>query len=131
LLLALLVLSAFSPPAQVPIIEISAEAGFDGRFRDGDWLPVDIRVSNAGDAVQGQLVVRPETSGAGISNTYSTPVDLPNGAAQRVTLYVPASGFATQLRVEMMDDNGDVLASATAPLRAAQPLDRVYVVVSQ
>lgn len=131
LALALLVLSAFSPPAQVPVIEISAEAGYDGRFRDGDWLPVNIQVSNEGDPVQGRLVVRPETSGTGIANTYSTPVDLPTGASQNVTLYITANGFATQVRVEMMDDAGTVLAAAPAQLRAAQPLDRLYVVVSQ
>lgn len=131
LALAFLTLAAFSPPAQVPLIELTAEAGFDGRFRDGDWLPVNVRVSNQGDPVQGQLVVRPETSGAGITNTYSTPVDLPTGASQTVTLYVTARSFATQIRVEMMDEQGTVLAAAAAPLRAAQPLDRVYVVVSQ
>ena len=131
LALAFLALAAFSPPAQVPVIQLTAEAGFDGRFRDGDWLPVNVRVSNQGDPVQGQLVVRPETSGAGITNTYSTLVDLPTGAAQNVTLYVAARSFATQVRVEMMDEAGVVLAAAPAPLRAAQPLDRVYLVVSQ
>ena len=131
LALALLLLSAFSPPAQVPVIEISAEAGFDGRFRDGDWLPVQVRISNQGDSARGQLVIRPETSGAGITNTYSTPVDLPAGASQNVTLYITASSFATQVRVEMMDEAGDVLAAAPAALRAVQPLDRIYHVLSQ
>jgi hypothetical protein len=131
LILALFALVAFSPPAQVPVIDISAEAGFNGSFRDGAWLPVFIRISNQGDAATGRLVVRPETSGVGITNTYSTPVDLPSGAAQNITLYVTANSFATQLRVDVLDEAGVVIASAPASLRVAQPLDRVIVTVSQ
>lgn len=131
LILALFALVAFAPPAQVPVIEITAEAGFGGHFRDGAWLPVFVRISNQGDPAIGRLVVRPETSGVGITNTYSTPVDLPTGAAQNITLYVTANSFATQLRVDVLDEAGVVIASAPAALRVAQPLDRVIVAVSQ
>ncbi|MFO7322314.1 MAG: hypothetical protein DIU68_011320 [Chloroflexota bacterium] len=129
--LALMALMAFAPPAQVPVIELSAQAGFDGRFRDGEWLPVMVQARNEGDSVSGRLVVRPETSGAGITNTFSTPVDLPTGAAQSITLYITAQSFASQVRVELIDDQGQVLASETVPIRAAQPKDRIYVVLSQ
>jgi hypothetical protein len=117
--------------AQSPLITLSIEAGFDGRFRDNEWLPIIIAVRNDGDAVEGRLVVRPETSGAGIVNTYSAPVSLPEGADQTVTLYITARSFAQQVRVEMIDQNGAVIGSESANLRAMLPLDRLYVVVTE
>ena len=51
-------------------------------------MPVIIHAGNDGDAVSGRLVVRPETSGSGITNTYSTPITLPSGrAADGVSLH--------------------------------------------
>src|SRR5687768_15347425 len=101
-LLALLLVAGFAPPAQVPVIQLSAEAGFDGRFRDSEWMPIRVRVSNEGDPVSGRVIVRPETSGAGITNTFSAPVNLPTGAEQTLTLYVTARAFASQVRLELI-----------------------------
>lgn len=129
--LLLLSLMAFAPPAQVAVIEMTAQAGFDGRFRDSAWLPVTVQVRNEGDSVSGRLVVRPETSGAGITNTFSAPVDLPTGAAQSITFYITARSFASQARVELIGGDGLVLAAQPVAIRAAQPLDRIYVVLSQ
>lgn len=121
----------FAPPAQAPIITMSVEAGFDGRFRDNEWMPVIVALRNDGDGVSGRLVVRPETSGTGIINTYSAPVALPSGANQTVMFYITARNFAQQIRVDLIDDEGVVIAGETAPVRALLPLDRLYVVVTQ
>src|SRR5262249_27881417 len=104
----LLTLTGFSPPQVEParqqsvnsLVSLSVDAGFDTNFRDNPWLPVIVQVRNDGDPVSGRLVVRPETSRQGISNTYSVPVDLPNGARQTVFMYIPASASATQIRVD-------------------------------
>src|SRR5215207_11208396 len=90
-------LVGFAPLPQVPIITLSARSAFDGRFRDSQWMPIIVNVSNAGDPMTGRLVVRPETSGSGVTNTYRAPVNLPNGAEQTVTLYVTARSFASQI----------------------------------
>jgi hypothetical protein len=131
LVAAALLVMAFAPPAQAPIITMSVDAGFDGHFRDAEWMPVIVEVSNAGDPMQGRLVIRPETSGSGISNTFSAPVNLPTGASQTVTLYVTARSFATQVRVELIDDSGGVIAATPATIRAVQALDQLYVVITQ
>ncbi len=127
----LLLLGGFAPPAQAPIIDLSVRAGYDGRFRESDWLPVVVNVSNQGDPMQGRLVIRPETSGVGITNTFSAPVNLPTGATQTVTLYVTARSFATQIRVELIDDGGVIVAAEPAVIAAIQPMDRLYVVVTE
>lgn len=125
---------AFTPPAlaQTPAtaLTLQAEAGFDGYFRPDAWFPVIVRISNDGGDVRGRLVVRPATSGAALQNAYSTPVDLPAGARQTATLYVTASDGLQQLRVELIDEQGIVVASAPANVRRIGPPDRLSVVIS-
>lgn len=112
-----------------PLVTLAVEAGFDGYFRPEQWMPVQIRVGNDGDDVIGRLVVRPETSGEGITNTFSAPVNLPSGARQSIFLYITARAFASQIRVEMINDAGVVIASQTAAIRAARPQDRLYAAI--
>ncbi len=116
--------------AQAPVITMTMQAGFDGRFRDSEWMPVIVHVTNSGDPIQGALVVRPETSGAGITSTFSAPVDLPAGANQTVTLYVNARAYAAQVRVELIDTAGVIVSAVSAPIRVVNALDWLSVVVS-
>jgi hypothetical protein len=116
--------------AQSPVVTFSIEAGYAGHFRDSEWTPLIIHAANDGDSVSGRLVVRPETSGTGITNTYSTPITLPSGARQTATLYITARSFTTQIRVELIDDNGGVVAQQEAGLTSIQRQDRLNVVIS-
>jgi hypothetical protein len=111
-------------------LTLTVNAGFEGYFRDDGWLPVFAEIVNNGEDLRGQLVVRPSTSGAGIGNIYSTPLELPTGSQQNVTFYVTAAQFVTQLRVELIDERGVVVSSAIAPVRAIQPQDRLAVLVT-
>ncbi len=128
-------LLAFAPArtaaAQSEGLRLQVFPGFDGYFREYDWLPVQVQVTNDGEDVSGRLVIRPETSGDGIPNAYSVPVTLPGGARQTVPLMITARSFATQARVEFIDDDGVVLASQSQPMRAIQPDDRLYVVINE
>jgi hypothetical protein len=129
----LLSLTAFAPlPQNLPnTISLVVEAGFTGYFRDTAWMPIQIRATNDGEDVSGLLVVRPETSGDAITNTYSTPLSLPANARQTAFLYITARAYATQIRVEFIDDNGVVLAAERATVRGIRAQDRLYVVVSE
>jgi hypothetical protein len=130
----LLFILAFTPPAlaQTPVasLTLQAEAGFDGYFRPDSWFPIYVRIANDSGDVRGRLVVRPATSGAALQNAYSTPVDLPAGARQSATLYVTASDGLSQLRVELIDEQGIVVASAPANVRRISPPDRLSVVIT-
>ncbi|MBK8023572.1 MAG: hypothetical protein IPK19_19595 [Chloroflexi bacterium] len=110
-------------------VSLTVQAGFATYFRDSEWLPVTVRLSNEGDAVSGRLVIRPETS-AGVQNTTSTPVSLAAGARQIVTLYISARAVSGQLRVELLD--GDrVIAQQSAPLHVISLYDPLYVVLTE
>lgn len=132
-LVVLLVLaSSFTLPAQAQDnpITLTVSAGFAGYFRDAEWMPVQVRVANTGDAVSGRLVVRPETSGTGITNSFSTAVTLPSGAQQTAFLYITARSFATQIRVELIDDEGTVIAQREAGISSVQAQDRLSIVIT-
>lgn len=141
LLLCVLLLLTFSagntlraaPSAQTlpGTISLVVEAGYDGYFRENQWLPLIIRARNDGVDVAGRLVVRPETSSDAVTNTFSTPVSLPSGAQQTIFLYVTARSFASQLRVELIDANGFVVAAQPASVQAVQPRDSLYVVLTE
>ena len=134
ILVAVLLGTAFPLAAQeslTPVVSLSVEAGYNGLFRENEWTPLKIRVSNEGDGVAGRLVVRPETSGNAFTNTFSTPVNLPTGSRQVVFLYITARGFATQVRVELIDDSGQVIASQETPMRGVTTQDQIHVVLTQ
>lgn len=117
---------------QVPLgqVAMTADAGFDGYFREHSWLPVRVQVENLGSDVRGRLVVRSETSGSAVSSTFSTPVDLPARAQQRVTFQIVATDVATQVRVELLDEDDAVIASAFAPLQRIQMADHLSAVIT-
>ncbi len=131
-LLGLFVAGASGAAAQTDgglqaLVELRVDAGYDGYFREFEWLPVRVRVVNHGPDVSGRLVVRPETSGEAISNTFSAPVVLPQGAQQTIFLYVTARTFADLVRVDLLTDAGAVLGSASDQVRSVRAGDRIAV----
>ncbi len=121
-------ISAAQPTATVTM---RVQAGFDGGFRAEEWTPLLIEISNDGPALNGRLVVRPETNGRALANAYSTPLDLPTGTRKEAFLYVRLRDFARQIVVEFVGEDDQRYAQAAAPLRPIQPRDKVYVVLTQ
>jgi hypothetical protein len=112
------------------LIELEVDVAFDGNFRDEQWFPIQVTVTNNGDPIDGRVIVRPETS-RGVRGSFSVPVDLPTSSRKTDTLYVVAQGITTQVRVELIDNVDElVLASETVGLRVLQPSDQLYVVVT-
>lgn len=132
LLVSLLLLTGFAPPAQQDTaLTLSVSAGYDGLFRENLWFPLLVQVSNDGEDVSGRLVVRPERSGSAFTNTFSTPVEMPSGSRKNVFLYVTARSFASEVRVEFINDAGVTVAEQSAPLRNVLYQDQLHVVLTQ
>ncbi|MBW4439615.1 MAG: hypothetical protein KME04_20940 [Pleurocapsa minor GSE-CHR-MK-17-07R] len=127
-LLLLCALNVAPAAAQTNLVDLTARAGYDGAFRPGAWTPVWVEVANNGDDLSGQIIVRPETSGDGLPNAFSTPITLAGGARQNIPLVITPQSFATQLRVELMDDAGIVRASQTVAIRGLSEADTLYLV---
>ncbi len=128
--LSFLVFSVPTAGQLTDLISISADAGFDGRFRPDQWMPVKINVENQGSDLTGHIVLRPETSGSGLPNTFSTPVDLPRGSSQSFFLYITARTNASNLRVDLLNEDNIVVASTDVNVLDVSPRDQMYAVVS-
>jgi hypothetical protein len=105
-----------------PSIHVSA--GFDARYRDGNWIPVQVTLSNNGPDFTGTVAINipaPYYSGQP-ATIYQVPVTLATGAQKQVTLYVPllleASGITKSLNVDLLDSNGNRVTRQTATLRS-------------
>lgn len=127
----ILALAAFAPPQQNDLITLSVSAGFNGSFREDEWMPVYIQVKNDGDNVEGRLVVRPETSNGAVNSAFSLPISLPSGSSKAAFLYITAQSFASEIRVELINQDGVVVAARPVTVRSVLPRDQLHVVVTQ
>jgi hypothetical protein len=132
-LVLMMVIAGFAPPQQNSsgTLEMTVEAGYAGSFRQNEWLPLYIRLNNNGNAVEGRVVVRPETSNGAVNNTYSLPITLPEGARQSAFLYVTANNFARELRIEVISNSGEILLVKPVLVRAMDTGDQLHVVITQ
>lgn len=115
-------------PADGP--SMSVNTGFNTRFRDGSWIPVQISLSNSGADFAGKLNINipdPANSGGGSKTIYQTPITLATGAQKQVTLYAPfylgIQGGTQTMNVDLLANNGQVVNTQTTTLRTLGPND--------
>ena len=99
-------------PSVFGVIEIdSIEFGFDGYYKRGRWVPLQLLVvsENEHDSFVGELEVEVTNlfSGA-ILQTYSTPVSLTRTDRRRYTLHVFQPGTSTKLMLRIVHHEGRV-----------------------
>lgn len=124
-------LVAFAPPRQgQPDLELTVSVGYNGYFQKGQWTPVRVAIGNAGDNLDGELRVRTGSNGGLAETTYSTPLDLPQGARKQIFLYVSLESYAQKVQVEIVDTSGTVVERGSAELRPTGQGDILYAVVT-
>lgn len=131
LLLTLLALLPGRVWAQAPSgISLNMEVGFDGYYKEGSWIPVTIYAANNGNSVEGELQIL-----VGQNDTellYATPISLPTQSEKQVTMYIHLPNLASELTLELVDNNGRTLASDTnQTIRQLIRTSLFYVVVSE
>lgn len=120
-------------PADGPRIN-SIQPGFtNGDYRDGNWVPIQVSLSNTGADFTGKVSLDAPSpfTGMGGNNaaqsTYQAAVSLPSGSQKQVTLYVPfnigAQGTTQNVTVSLLDTNNQKIATSTAPLNSIGPND--------
>ncbi|MBV8696228.1 MAG: hypothetical protein JO183_12140, partial [Ktedonobacteraceae bacterium] len=107
-----------------PAFHVSA--GFNTRFRDGNWIPIQIALSNDGPDFTGVLSVNVPApyAGPGASPSaamYQAVVTLANGAQKQMTIYAPFSfgsaGLLQNITVDLLDTNKHVVSTQVTSLR--------------
>ncbi|WP_220206308.1 hypothetical protein [Reticulibacter mediterranei] len=123
-------ISSSLPTANGP--SFRATAGFDTRYRDGNWIPIRVALRNDGPDFNGFVSVNTPLPFAGAGNsgvlsTYRAMVSLPSGAQKQVTLYVPfyygTQGITQNVTIDLLDTNGHKVNSQASPIHALGPGD--------
>lgn len=117
-------------PQAASEVELTIAAGYNGYFRGGQWIPVQINASNLGDDITGEVRVRTGDLSSIAGTTYSTPLDLPRGSRKQVFLYVSLEGFSQDLQVELVDHAGNVIRRANTRVRVVERGDVLYAVIT-
>ncbi len=130
LMIAVPGLLAFAPPLRQDVITMAVNAGYDGYYRHGQWVPLQISVSNSGDDLTGYIRVRTGDVGGLEEIIYRTPIDLPRDARKQVFLYVSPEDFAVKMQVEVVDRTGRIAAREDANLNTTQTEDLLVAVVT-
>jgi hypothetical protein len=106
-------------------VALATEAGLDGYYRVGQWLPVRVQLENNGAPIDGRVeVVLARPNGGEV--TYRYPVNLPMQSHKEITLYLSPNQYTSRLRVALLDQAGQVIATQEQPLTAVDINDRLY-----
>jgi hypothetical protein len=105
-------------------------AGLDSTGRPGGWTPVQVTVSNQGNDFRGTLVAQIYYSISRatvvVPQRFERAIAVPHGQQQRVMLFLPFATAPTTIhgvQVELLDNQGQVVATQDQRLYVAQPAD--------
>ncbi len=132
LLLLIVCLLAAARPVQASQqpgdITMTIEAGFDGNYKEGHWIPIRVIIENSGPSINAQVETSIEPT-TGNRITYAYPVELPSQSRKEVFLYAYPDGYFTQLTVLLVSGK-DQLAATTATLTNLTENDLLFGVIA-
>jgi hypothetical protein len=91
--------------ADGPVME--ARVLLQGHARIGSWLAIEVRLSNKGAPITGELRLQGGSQGG---TRFSVPVDLPSPSDKIYVLHAQPPSFGQQLEVLLVADNENVVA---------------------
>jgi len=112
---------------------LSVQAGFNGNYRTGNWIPVQVKVNNNGSSFDGTISVSFSTPYPGNNpsstsiSAYQTAISLPALSQKQVTLYVPiedtgsGQGAPNKLIVHLQDNNSHEVTSKSVSINFIAP----------
>ena len=127
-----LILTTRSTPDQTPntTVTFQVHIGFDGRYKNGTWVPVYVALSNTGADFTGLLSITPPPSLSDTewpSTLYQSAITLPMGAQKQVTLYIPLKAStpdaSQMLNVQLFDTHGHLLLTHATFVDPLNPQD--------
>lgn len=140
ILLFILIVTLFLLPARASALSLGAispvggptfqvvNAAFNTRYRDGNWIPVQVALTNNGTDFTGTVSIdapnaQNQFGESSSPSTYQMPITLPNGAQKQISLYIPLYGSPQSITVDLLDTNGNVVRTQTIALQPLNPGD--------
>ena len=108
LLLAALAVIPASAQDSAQGLSMQVQASFDGYFKFGEWLPVQVELENNGPDLTGEVQVSVSASQGVV--VYAAPVSLPTVSRKRFFLYVLPNNYSQELVVELVNDQGPLIS---------------------
>jgi hypothetical protein len=112
--------AVFVPPLDVAAqgdLTLDARAGFEGYYKVGTWVPVQVTVANEGPDIEGEIqVIAADSQPSQV--LYTQRATLPTRSHKQYTLHVLVGNYARELDARLVQE-GKVLAKVKASL---QPL---------
>jgi hypothetical protein len=108
--LAVLLVSV-APVAADDGLTMEAHVLLDGHARAGQWMAIDVHLTNSGPAVTGELRL---AGGAQGRTRFSTPVDLPTQSDKVYRMYVQPPAFGRDLAISLVDGDSTVATTKAA-----------------
>lgn len=104
-------------------VSMTVVAGYEGRAKAGQWMPVTVTLQNDGAEISGevQFTSRRDMGPFTQKGIFAQPVTIPAGGTKRVTLYMPAEFGATP-PVELVVKGEKVAEATSAPVITAELL---------
>jgi hypothetical protein len=121
---------------------MQVNAGFATRYRDGNWVPVQVALHNDGPDFSGAIsinvsaynspyIVTGNNPGtAGPPSHYQVPITLANGAQKQITTYIPIYYDTQSIIVRLLDGNGHVVSTQDGALNPLNIGDMLIGVLS-
>jgi hypothetical protein len=112
-----------------PGLRLSARFGYDGYYKEGQWIPVRVTVENDGPDARGQLRISTARGFSGGELVFSREVELPTQSRRELFLYVAAESIPSTLKVSLVD-GASTLASASSRVVQLSSGDVLYGVLA-
>lgn len=90
-------------------VSIKASIGFEGYFKMGEWVPINIEVQNKGEDIKGSIEISANQDEAS-AILYTTPAIVPKGATKQFTMYIKTNILQRRFNVNLMQ-GGELVQS--------------------
>ncbi len=107
---------------------MSAQAGFDGLCKDGDWIPVQVSLENLGEGLDASLQIRSNSFNS-TPTLYTQPISLPSNSNKVTYIYFRPESYQTEIEVQLVE-NRQIIAQTTASVNCITQNDRLFGILS-
>jgi hypothetical protein len=100
-------------------VTLSAQAGFDGYCKEGEWIPVRVTVENQGAGLEARVQVATKTGQEG-NSVYAVDASLPTISRKQFVLYIQPPEILRSLTVSLVAE-GETLARQQLKITCLSP----------